>query len=249
MILLEWHMELLTIRTRTRAVLLSIIAIIAFLLFLRISFELVEANTENGFVDAIFQATDYLIEPTEGAVVLEPGDDLDPFNFDALLAMILYVIGGLIIIEIITGIMHDEAEEIVQNVVDAFFKILEFIVTLKIIFVFFEIGVPKETAPWFVKLIYDLTSWTDIVSAPEIVDANIDWAAIIVLIIIVVFDVLSEQFLTSLFHRGDRPKKTRTKTVVKKEKKSQPVQQNITVNVPAPAPSQQGSSPFGGSQK
>lgn len=243
-------MQLVSLRTKTRAILLSFIAIIAFLLFLRITFELVEANAENGFVDAIYQVTDMLLAPVDGAVELKPSSELKPFNFDALIAIAFYVLGGLIFIEILTGIMHDEAEEIVQNVVDAFFKLFEFVLTLKIIFVLFDVGIPKSTAPWTISLIYDLTSWTNIFGKLNFVYEKIDWSAIVVLIIIVVFDVLSEQMLEALFSKDGNVKVKQKVTV-----QPRPAQQNITINVPASPPPQQnitvqsGSSPFGGSQR
>ncbi|BCX13919.1 MAG: hypothetical protein KatS3mg085_451 [Candidatus Dojkabacteria bacterium] len=238
-------MELLKVRSQIRSIVLAILGIIAFLLFLRISFELVEANRQNGVVRALFTVTDYLINPFEGSVILDDDSDLKPFNFDALFALVTYVVLGFVFIDFVTGFLHERLKDVVKNIVDALFKLVEFLLILRIIFIFFEIGIPRSAASGIVKFIYNITDWSDVVDIKFVIE-NLAWSSIITLGIVAVFDILSEQLIDALFDYGNKGDTVITKKVVKTKTIPQPTQQNITINVPVPPPQYTSGNPFGG---
>jgi hypothetical protein len=195
--------EFLKIRSQIRSIGFSIVAVLAFVLFLRISFELIDANKQNGFVNAVYVFTDYLVAPFDKAIVLDQKSDLKPFDFDAFLALVTYVVFGLILIDIITGLFYEELRDILKNIIDAFFKLIEFVLLLRVLFEIFEVGFPGTFSPFAVKFIYDITDWSDFVDI-DFIWKNLSWGPLIMLIIFAVFDIITEQLLDSLFDKSEK---------------------------------------------
>ncbi|GAB4283506.1 MAG: hypothetical protein Kow0081_0100 [Candidatus Dojkabacteria bacterium] len=126
-----------------------------------------------------------------------------------------------------TSFIYDDISEIFLNLVDAFFKVVESILFIRIIADFFQLSKTSS----FLDIIYSFTNWSSGIF-PDLIffDGRLNISAIIVLIGIILFDLVSESILVSLFFKTTA-KKTK-KVTVKSTIQPQPVHQNITINLP-----------------
>lgn len=235
-------MSVSEIRSKVRAVILGITGLLIAFLFARVVLDLIQADKQNPFVEFIKQISDFLAEPFESLAVNDTG--VATINVDALISIFMYFIIGLILSEIITAFIYDNLEDIIQNFIDAIFKIFEFIFFLRIVFDFFEVN---ERAK-FISGIYDLTNWSNNLIQIDPLDGRINFSAIIMLIIIIIFDILTESLLRGVLkpyskrvtvNTNSAPNSVNHVTVSPIPTHSSPVQpihQNITVNIPAQRP-------------
>lgn len=240
------------IRSRVRAVIFGITGVIAAFLIFRIGLDLVGASSANSFVKFLFDISDFLMSPFSGLVEVGITGVQARLNFDAILALGVYVTSAIIFAEIVTAFLYDNVEDIVQNIVDGIFKFLEFILFLRIIFELFALT-SRSVIPDFVNTIYGLTSWTQgILFDVPLGEGALDLSSIVVLVIIVILDITTEKLIRSIFEQ--RRKRIKVRQTVKKEKNlqelTQPIvvnqapapaaapQQNITINLPMPQPNQ-----------
>lgn len=227
-------MDYADIRTKIRAVILTSVGVIVALLFLRVALDLISASENNILVGLINSITDFFSSPFKNVIEIPEDTGIDNLNVDALVAALVYVLGGIALSEIVTAFVYEKFEDIFQNFVDGLFKILEFLILLRIVFYFFDIGLNRSIAPSFIKLVYDLTEWTQSTGLGiTFLDEYLDWNAIIILIIIVVLDLLAERFLDSIFKRIET-----TYTKIKPQAKPRPATPVASVQAPIPQPQQ-----------
>lgn len=227
-------MDYADIRTKIRAVILTSVGVIVALLFLRVALDLISASENNILVGLINSITDFFSSPFKNVIEIPEDTGIDNLNVDALVAALVYVLGGIALSEIVTAFVYEKFEDIFQNFVDGLFKILEFLILLRIVFYFFDIGLNRSIAPSFIKLVYDLTEWTQSTGLGiTFLDEYLDWNAIIILIIIVVLDLLAERFLDSIFKRIET-----TYTKIKPQAKPRPAAPVASVQAPIPQPQQ-----------
>ncbi len=227
------------VRTRVRAIILAILGLLVFTLVLRVIFDFLDASTSNFLVQIITNITDVLIDPFEGII---DGRNSD-INYDALISIGIYTLLGIALSEIVTAFIYDSFNDIFKNIVDAIFKVVEFVLILRIIFDFFLI----ENKIGFVESIRSLTDWTGSIGIQtNFLEGRLNVAAIIILIIVVILDFLTESFIDAFFRLfKTTPSKKVVKTtmptpIVVQNQPQQvvarnnpiPVQHNITVNVP-----------------
>lgn len=227
-------MDYADIRTKIRAVILTSVGVIVALLFLRVALDLISASENNILVGLINSITDFFSSPFKNVIEIPEDTGIDNLNVDALVAALVYVLGGIALSEIVTAFVYEKFEDIFQNFVDGLFKILEFLILLRIVFYFFDIGLNRSIAPSFIKLVYDLTEWTQSTGLGiTFLDEYLDWNAIVILIIIVVLDLLAERFLDSIFKRIET-----TYTKIKPQAKPRPAAPVASVQAPIPQPQQ-----------
>jgi len=121
------------IRAKVRAVILSILGIIVALLVLRLILDLVAANRGSFLVKLIYDASDIFINPYNNLFTIPKNSVLSRINEGAISAIIIISLFVFIFTEIITGFLYDTVEEIILNIVDAVFKLIEFIIFLRVI--------------------------------------------------------------------------------------------------------------------
>ena len=224
------------IRVKIRQLILSFAGIFVFLLSIRIVLNLLgnNVNTENSLIKFLYSLSSFLMDPFEGStdsLSREIGFDLDP-----VLAIFVILIVALIIAELINSIFHLNPVEIIKNIVDAFFKILEFLLFTRIIFDLFSLS----STTWFGELIYRYTNWADNVFInTRIIDGKVSLSILIVLFFVVILDLITEGLLDSIFNvpEEDREVKSEIKYVQNSnpqyvQTRQDPVQQTINIHVP-----------------
>lgn len=258
-------MNFAEVRARIRAVIFAITGFISAFLFLRIILDLISADSTNVLVSLINQITTPLISLFSNLVVLPQTGILALINTEAIIAFIVYILAAIAISEIITAFIYENFKDILQNIVDALFKVIEALLILRIVFDLFGIGLAL-TSPAFVKFIYTSTAWSQgILFDQTFLSGKINLSAIISLIIIVVIDLATERFLDSLYDRvtlfvkeskialpkvritnilpsAGKVKSSNSETT--SQKAAQPIQQNIIINVPVPANTTKPTAPF-----
>ncbi len=213
-------MEISILRTRIRSILLAILGVIVAVIFIRIILDFFGADSTSSFVSFFNNFSDFFIEPFDKLIDVN-NQNTTNINFDALAAFFIYLVLGLLIIEVICAFIYDSIEDIIQNLVDAIFKIVEFFLLVRIILDFFLIN---QQIP-FINTVYTATDWaSNIFFRRDFIDPRVNFSAIVVLIIVVILDLFMESLLDALFKKID----------YNKIKDAKPLAQNITINVPQP---------------
>ena len=192
-------MELDVLRSRIRAVIFAILGIIEALLFLRITLDLISADSSNGIVSLVSQITSVFIFPFEGLITLPQSGILMFINEAAIIAFIVYILVAIALSEFITSFLFDNFKDVFQNFVDAIFKFLESFLILRILFDLFAVGLNLES-PLFVKVIYGSTEWAQgVIFEQPFLSGRINLSTLLWLIIIIVIDLLTERFVDGVF--------------------------------------------------
>lgn len=220
------------LRVRVRGVILLITGIIVTFIVLSIILDILNVSDSNIITGFIYSVAGFFIYPFVGLISFGSSSII---NADAVLALIIYILGGIVIAEIITAFLYEKFYEIFQNVVDAVFKIVELLIFLRIILGVFN---AQNVFLPLTKTVLSLTNWTQgIAPAFPVGTAKLDLSALIVLGIIIVLDVISERIIESFFKRITVSKlrlnirRNKTVTTVKPQA---PINQNITINIPVP---------------
>lgn len=248
------------LRKKIRSIILGLTGLIIALIFMRVVIDFLDPNAKSGFARFMIDLTDIFINPMEGLIELSTASEIDQINLTAILAIFIYFVAGLILAEVITAFIYDNIADVILNVVDAIFKIVEFILFLRIIFDLLEVN--KEVS--MVQTIYTMTDWAEeaIVSI-KLLDDRLDISIILVLIFVVILDIVSEGMLKGVLTSGGSsstlggggsssnqvqnvthvyapppPKFDNSSMLPQPTPQRQPIQQNITVNVPPPPPPQ-----------
>lgn len=229
------------IRDTVRNIILVGTGFILVFIVLRFFLDLFSSNN-NGIVKVIRDISNIFIEPFSNIVSSGPASN---FNGDALIAFVFWLVIGFIVAGIFTSFLYENIEDIVLNIIDALFKLVELLIFLRIIFDFFQINPNGQ----FTKVIYQLTNWADVnIIQTDILDGRLNFNLIIVLVIIIIFDLLIESVIEGVVYEDVKRKVLRRKVIVQQPKQIvinqqmpqqyAPVQQQqpqqITINVPVP---------------
>ncbi len=192
-------MELDVLRSRIRAVIFAILGIMEAFLFLRITLDLISADSSNGIVSLVSQITSVFIFPFEGLITLPQSGILMFINEAAIIAFIVYILVAIALSEFITSFLFDNFKDVFQNFVDAIFKFLESFLILRILFDLFAVGLNLES-PLFVRVIYGSTEWAQgVIFEQPFLSGRINLSTLLWLIIIIVIDLLTERFVDGVF--------------------------------------------------
>jgi hypothetical protein len=83
---------------------LAVLIIVETLLGFRLGFLAAGANPANGFVDFIYDSTNWLVDPFEGIVSNEAVDGGGVFDWATLIAMVVYAVAFLLFLVALTAI-------------------------------------------------------------------------------------------------------------------------------------------------
>ncbi len=233
------------IQSGIKTLIFSIFSIIIGLIVIRLFLKLVGANPYNDFAKFWYSFTDTFVYPfnkiypsiTIGRMIIETY---------SIVAVLFYILIALISSKSATSPFEDTRKQAIIEIVDSLFKITEFLLITRFIF---KITGASISAP-FVDLIYK-ASWivyepfATLLPAIKIDFAIFELSTLIATVVIIILDIVTEQFLYSLLSfLPDKPKvkKFRQKKVVRKKihqpNNPLPQAQNITINIPQPANTQ-----------
>lgn len=227
-------MKYTELRTRVRGIILIIAGLVSFFIIFEIFFDLFKVSKTHFVINILSSIAAIFIGPFRGIAVT----NADAFvNVDAVIALTSYVLGAIVLSEIITAFLRESTYEIFQNFVDAIFKVVEFLIFIRIIVVAFSaaaLNIPLATT------IVNLTNWTQgVVTNFPLGSGFLDLSAIVVLGVVIFLDLLSERLIEIVAERVRLPKirfKRKTKITMPSvpKKEAPPINQNITINIPVP---------------
>lgn len=231
------------IRNKVRAFILAITGLLVTLLVVRVILLFVGANQSHPLVSLVLGLTDLFVQPL---FYVAPGEIIAGVDLNSVLAIVIYAVLGILISEFVTAFLQDSAWEIFIQIQDAFFKVVEFILMVRIVLKIF--GITSSAGP-FVGQVYSLTEWSQgIIPSPNFLSGYLELSTIIVLIVVVAIDLAMESVIKSISQKlaekrqnsQQRETKPAAQTVVVNAAPAAPAvtpvqqPQNITINVPLP---------------
>lgn len=215
------------IRSKVRNIVLAITGFIVVLLSIRFVLVLLGVEASNDLIKIVFSVTYFFVQPFVN--IDEILGSSSSFEVSTIVAIVCTLVMGLLFAELITAFLYDKLSDIVLNVVDALFKLMEFILICRILLKIF--GISENTSP-LIAQIYRTTDWTSgSLVSPKIFNGEIDLSAIVALIIIVVIDLFTETVVHNFQLRREKIKAAKAAS-----KQSQPAQTTVNVQAPVAPP-------------
>lgn len=184
-------------RNLIRNIIYGAVGLISAVLILRIIFDLAQAGNNVFLKQTIVVVSDFFSYPFR-SIINVSSSALVNLNADAVVSLLIYIVLGYLITKVVTGFLYDTLYDIVQNFVDGIFKILEFIIILRIIFQLFAV-LPTLSSSAFVDAVYSWTNWTQsLLFRIPFGSGYIDLSALLWLGIIIIFDIFSGRYLAKV---------------------------------------------------
>ncbi len=228
------------IQSGIKTVIFSIFSIIIAFIIIRFFLKLTGANPYNEFAQFWYSLTDIFVSPFED---IYPNIVIGRMIFEtySLIALLFYIIISLVLSKSATSPFEDTRKQAIIEIVDSLFKIAEFLLISRFIF---KLTGASINAP-FVKFIYNFSSivydpFSNILPAVIIDFMVFEFSTLLAVIIIVILDLVTEQFLVSLLQilpeQPKHPQKIRHKIQKQMPRRVKPQAQNITINIPQQPP-------------
>jgi uncharacterized protein YggT (Ycf19 family) len=227
-------MDTHSLRAKLRALSYGIFGFIIAIIFIRILLMVLGANPNANFVIFWYDLSDNFVNIFRGMYPnLEPERSSSIVEIYSIIAMVFYMLLAFLVSKMLTSVVESDGVQIIKNIVDTIFKVLEFFLITR--FILKLTGASAESI--FVNFIYGVSAifyepFQGIFPTFKVADFNIifETSILIAIIVIVIFDIITEGIIDNL-----RPVK------------------NSHLNNPASMPNQPAnnfgtmSSPFGGS--
>lgn len=177
----------------------SVFAGIVGVVLIRVLLKLVGALPTNEFAQFWYDFSKIFVEPW---AVIYPSiaiGDRSSIEIYSIIAMLFYMIIASILAKSASSVFEDSRKEFIIAIVDSLFKAAEFLLISRFIFKLTN----ASTTASFVTFIYDYSAvvyepFANILPATQIGDVTIEISTILALIIIIILDIITEQFLISL---------------------------------------------------
>lgn len=183
-------------RETIRNIIYTGVGLVISLLFLRLLFAVAGLNNAF-FVDLVNGASDIFLYPFRN-IVINTTAIVPALDFNIVIAIGIYIGLAYLLSKIITGILGDSLYDITQELVDSFFKVMEFIVGLRILFEVFAI-IPGLRDSAFVDGIFFWSEWTQsLLFRIPLGDGFINLSAIVWLGILIILDIFSGRYLARI---------------------------------------------------
>ncbi|MFQ5492785.1 MAG: hypothetical protein ACE5DX_01325 [Candidatus Dojkabacteria bacterium] len=230
-------MTLANLKAQIRAVVFGIFGILVAIVLIRIILRLVGANPDASFVSFWYNISDFLVNlfrdiyPVLQANLLKVRIELF-----SVFALMFYVIAAFLVQKSFTSVADDDSVQILKNIIDALFKITEFLLITRFIFKLTGAAIGSG----FVKFIYAVSAivhepFQGILPTINVGDFNIifESSTLIAIVVIIIFDLVTEGIIDNLTGAVPKKKKPPQPVFVNPVPAAQPQQpQNITINVP-----------------
>ena len=234
------------LRKKIRIIIFGILGIIIAILLIRIVLIFLGANQATGFMQFWNTISMPIISIFEGVYNKWLFGTIK-IETASLLAIIVYTILALIGERIISAFFQSKSSNILIYFFDSLFKLVEFILLLRF---FLRITGADSGAP-FSNFLFYISSFVyqpfrNILPGFSFGDRGeyvFETSTIIALVIIIIFDVISDGILRNLFQKNEKffpeqspaPTQPSISTTVHQpipQQNQQPMRQNITINVP-----------------
>lgn len=189
--------------TRLRTIVYSITGGLITIILIRLLLKFIGANPSTIFVSFWYGLSDLLVGPWEG---IYPNLVLSPMTIEtySVIAIIFFVLFGVIIDKALSIFRYDASREIIIAIVDLSFKLMELVIASRFAFKLFG----ASTSSVFVRFIYAASSiiyepFAGIIKDLVIEGVLFEISTLLVLIIIIIFDVISENILESILGRPE----------------------------------------------
>ena len=237
-----YNLFMTDLRRRFRIIIFAVLGVVIAILVFRILFDISGASPSNVLVQFVDSISNPLISPFYG-IVRTPITIIAGLNVDAIIAIVGYLVCSIIFTEIVTSFMEENPELIVENLIDGIFKLIEFLLLIRIVLEIFGIYATVNS-PGFVNAVYGTTNWSQgILPNFQFGSGFMDLSAVLCLIVVAILDAITDSILSAIFLRLEQKpviNKTQTKTTFSPVKPVQPyvqsnqpqqsLPQNITVN-------------------
>jgi len=241
-------MDINNLRPKIRAFIFGIFILLFAIVLIRIFFTLIDANKSTPIVKFWFDTISYpFVVPLEGVY---PNLFLGKMELEssAILSLIMILTFMLITHKIVMALIVKDSRELLFNIIDSLFKIIELLLILRFLF---KITGAEDLG--FINLVYFFSEFVyspfkNILPHPEFGAHNqyiFETSTLIAIIVVTVFDIVSESILKSMFAKEKTndinlevvPEAQPLQSVQPVQQTSQP-QTNITINVPQNPPGQ-----------
>lgn len=173
-------------------IIFSVIAVISVILVVRFLIDQIQISGDNGLINVLVSITNPFVAPF---IDILPSSYNFPIRMDAAMAALVYIIWGILLAIFLTAFFQESKKEIFKDSTDPIFKFFESVLLFRILSDF--VGM-NELNP-FIQAINSLSSFSDGVIRREMFDGRFNVSAIVVLIIILIFDLLMERVIDYLF--------------------------------------------------
>lgn len=193
------------LRTRVRRVIYAIGAFIIGILLLRFFFRLFGIAAINPIINFIYQLSYPFVAPFDG-IVGNIGTSGNAIEFTTIIAILMWIGIIIIIAELVAAFIQDKPERIIFELVDSFFKLIEFMLFARLVLRAFAVPYGINSLVDFAYNISAIAYNPFAGIAPEFRLGNggiIEMSTVVALVIVLVFDILSEGFFKSLFGLKD----------------------------------------------
>lgn len=252
--------DLKKIRRIISIIVYGLISIVVALIIVRIFLLVIGANRSTPVVQFMYDSSDVFVGMFRGIypdIIINKGQFI--VEIYSIVALFFYVSLAFLISKSIRSVVEADIVQALTNIIDSCFKFLEFVLILRFIFKLTGASVASQ----FVRALYEISSiiyepFKGIMPGFSIPSLNsvFETSTIIAIIIIVIFDVVSESIIAHLRKEWEAEKKSNppkpsspAPTIVKtveKEVVQVPTQQplqayqtpapNITINMPQQQP-------------
>lgn len=237
--------DLKQIRRIVSIAIYGLVSVVVALIIVRIFLLVIGANTSSPAVSFIYNASDTFVGMFKGIypnIVVNSGQFI--IEIYSIIALFFYVSVAFLVSKSINSVVEADIIQIIINLIDTGFKFLEFILILRFIFKLTGASVASQ----FLVVLYQVSNiiyepFKGILPGFTIpsINAVFETSTIIAIIIIIVFDVVSEGIIAHLRREWEAEKSSkpiqpqRQVTQVIHTHETTPVQQTPVQQTPAPA--------------
>jgi hypothetical protein len=196
-------MELRKLRRLFYAIVYGIFGVILGIILIRIILRLIGASESASFVKFWYTFSDGFLSMFKGIYPdLNTNTGILYIEVYAVIGMIFYLLLALIFSKALTSVLAVHPMNILKNIIDVLFKVLE--ATLILRFIFKMTG--ASTTSSFVDFIYKLSSFiyqpfAGILPAISVKELNLvfETSTLIAIIVIIIFDIITEGIINRLY--------------------------------------------------
>lgn len=186
------------IKNILKGIVLFIFGLFEIILLIRVLLRLIGASTKSSFVTFWYNLSAPLFRPFEGTVT-DLGSGNIVLEINSLIAIIIFAVIALAVLNIIFGFLEDRVNDKVKSLIETVFKIVESILGLRLVFKI--VGAGKSG---FITLLYAISSpfyepFKGILPSFGHGKIVFETATFIALVIIIIIDYASDKLLDEVF--------------------------------------------------